>query len=268
MSFFKQVIKSFSAAFSVYSKIPMPHFKLESEDMKYHLCFFPFVGAVIAGVEILWLLFCSKYLTDSFIFEAVAISVPVLITGGFHVDGFMDTMDAIHSYADRNKRLEILKDPHVGAFAVISVILLFLLSLGFVGVIDKKALLYVFPPAFIISRILSGLSVLLFPKAKKDGMLYSESLTKSTWPVSFVLIIELIFIVATCFFVALKYCLLYYCVAQLCAVIFSFFYYYFMGKKIFGGITGDIAGFFVCIMEFLSLFSLAFVSIILRVLGA
>ena len=32
------------------------------------------------------------------------------------MDGFMDTMDAVHSYGDRTKKLEILKDPHLGAF--------------------------------------------------------------------------------------------------------------------------------------------------------
>ena len=36
------------------------------------------------------------------------------------MDGFLDTMDAIHSYGDRSRKLEILKDPHLGAFAVIS----------------------------------------------------------------------------------------------------------------------------------------------------
>lgn len=44
---------------------------------------------------------------------------PLIITGGFHVDGFMDTMDALHSYQPRERKLEILKDSHIGAFSVI-----------------------------------------------------------------------------------------------------------------------------------------------------
>ena len=41
----KKIGKAFVVAFSLYSKIPMPRFNWESEDMKYHLCFFPWVGA-------------------------------------------------------------------------------------------------------------------------------------------------------------------------------------------------------------------------------
>ena len=37
----------------------------------------------------------------------------------FHIDGFMDTMDAFHSYKPREEKLTILKDSHMGAFAVI-----------------------------------------------------------------------------------------------------------------------------------------------------
>ena len=45
--------------------------------------------------------------------------IPVWITGGIHLDGYADTCDALSSYGDREKKLEILKDPHCGAFAVI-----------------------------------------------------------------------------------------------------------------------------------------------------
>ena len=46
------------------------------------------------------------------------------------MDGFMDTMDAVHSYGDRTKKLEILKDPHLGAFAVICAVVYLLLYTG------------------------------------------------------------------------------------------------------------------------------------------
>lgn len=46
----------------------------------------------------------------------------LLITGGIHIDGYMDTMDAVHSYGNREKKLEILKDSHIGAFAVIMLV--------------------------------------------------------------------------------------------------------------------------------------------------
>ncbi len=45
--------------------------------------------------------------------------IPILVTGGIHLDGLLDTVDAKSSYGDRKKKLAILADPHVGAFAII-----------------------------------------------------------------------------------------------------------------------------------------------------
>ena len=48
----------------------------------------------------------------------------IIVTGGIHLDGWMDTSDAFFSYRDKEKRLEIMKDPNTGAFGVLSVIVL------------------------------------------------------------------------------------------------------------------------------------------------
>ena len=53
------ILKSFAVAFSMYSRIPMPRFKWDEKDMRYHLIFFPLVGAVIGGTLMLWKLFDS-----------------------------------------------------------------------------------------------------------------------------------------------------------------------------------------------------------------
>ena len=48
----------------------------------------------------------------------------IVVTGGIHLDGWMDCSDAYFSYRDREKRLEIMKDPRIGAFGVLSVIVI------------------------------------------------------------------------------------------------------------------------------------------------
>ena len=111
------VIKSFFIAFSIYSKIPVPQFAWKEEDMRYTLCFFPWVGAVIGLCFLLWNRFAGVYGIPSTARAAVGAVLPLAISGGFHADGFMDTMDALHSYRDRERKLEILKDSHIGAFA-------------------------------------------------------------------------------------------------------------------------------------------------------
>ena len=53
------------------------------------------------------------------LFAAAAACLPLLITGGIHMDGFMDTVDALASHQSRERKLEILKDSACGAFAVL-----------------------------------------------------------------------------------------------------------------------------------------------------
>lgn len=113
------VIKSLVIAFSMYSKIPMPHLELEEKDMRYVMGFFPLVGAV-TGLIMYGLYKISGYLYVPYISVSLILMIlPVVITGGIHLDGYMDTCDARNSYGDVEKKLGILKDSHIGAFAVI-----------------------------------------------------------------------------------------------------------------------------------------------------
>ena len=106
-------------AFSMYSRIPMPMFEWKEEDMKYAMCFFPAIGAVIGAVFFGMYLLLDRILTGKILAAVILLAVPLFITGGIHMDGFMDTCDARASYGDREKKLGILKDTHTGAFAVI-----------------------------------------------------------------------------------------------------------------------------------------------------
>ena len=81
--------KSFCVAFSLYSAFPMPRVNWTKENMKYAFCFFPLIGAMIGGILILWLHFC-QWMGFSLLFAAGATTLPVLLTGGIHMDGFGD----------------------------------------------------------------------------------------------------------------------------------------------------------------------------------
>ena len=86
------------------------------------------------------------------------------------MDGFLDTTDALSSWQPREKKLEILKDSHAGAFAIIMGCSYFVLALGVWSEMNLKAL----PVAgliFVVSRTLSSLALSTFPKANKSGSL-------------------------------------------------------------------------------------------------
>ena len=133
------MLKSLIIALAMYSKLPVPNIDWDEKNMRYAMCFFPVVGVIIgalvfgAGQLILRYTECGKLF-----FAAVMTMIPVAVTGGIHLDGFADTIDAVSSYKDREKKLEILKDPHTGAFAVIGLCAYFLITAALWSEVNLK----------------------------------------------------------------------------------------------------------------------------------
>ena len=241
------VIKSFFIAFSIYSKIPVPQFAWKEEDMRYTLCFFPWVGAVIGLCFLLWNRFAGVYGIPSTARAAVGAVLPLAISGGFHADGFMDTMDALHSYRDRERKLEILKDSHAGAFAIISCSVYFLAYTGIYSMLTAHAA-KVIAISFMLSRTLSGLSVICFPQARKKGQglvaTFSESAEKRVnrrTLMIYLIVLSALMIVVGKWSGA----------AAVIMALLVFWYYHHMCISKFGGVTGDLAGYFLQMCEIL-----------------
>lgn len=221
----------------------MPKSEWTDENMKYTLCFFPAVGAVIGLFAILWAKAGAYFHLGILAYTAGMVLIPVFITGGIHLDGFLDTSDALNSYQDREKKLEILKDPHSGAFAVIACVCYFAAYGGAVSEI-RPDLLPVFSCGFVLSRALSACSIATFPMAKKTGLAASFSgaakkqtvrISSAVWAASSLVLM----------------CLFHPAAGMLCtlAALLTFLYYYRTAKKQFGGITGDLAGWFLQVNE-------------------
>ena len=187
-----RIIKSFFISFSIYSKIPVPQFAWKEEDMRYTLCFFPWIGAVIGALELLWFWLCGWLGIGTLCYTAVGTAIPLVISGGFHVDGFVDTMDAFHSYQNRERKLEILKDSHIGAFAVIMLMLYYLIYAGAFSEIRQWKSMGVLAAGFFASRCLSGIGVVSFPSAKSDGLLYLFASSAHEWIVKISLYVQLV----------------------------------------------------------------------------
>ena len=247
-------LKALCIAFSLYSRIPVPNFEWKDRELRLHMVFFPWIGAVIGALLFGWLKLTEALHIGSIAYVLIGVAIPLLVTGGFHADGYMDCMDAFRSYKDRDEKLRILKDPHVGAFAVLMLVVLLLIYGGAYSQI-KAAFIPVLAGGFFLSRTLSALAVMFFPAAKKDGMLYSFS--RSAHGEKWKLVTLLTFInLAICFAFMLIMNPAAGALSALAAGL-CFLYYHYKSKKEFGGITGDTAGFFVCICETAIAFSLA-----------
>lgn len=135
--------------------------------------YFPLVGGII-GLLLAAVAYAVQYYGGNqvpvHVLAGGLIFLEVLITGGLHCDGFMDTIDGVFSGRSRERMLEIMKDSRVGAFGAIAFSLL---------VLVKYSLYLDIKPAFlpvaclampVVSRMAVVLAITLFPYARKEGL--------------------------------------------------------------------------------------------------
>ena len=231
-------------SFSIYSKIPVPQLEWKDEDMRYVLCFFPWIGAVMGGVAVLWGMLCSGLHLGIGLYGAVGTAIPLLVSGGFHTDGFMDTMDAFHSYQSRERKLEILKDPHIGAFSVIQLVIYYLIYFGAYTEIGSLRALIMTGAGYYLSRTLSGIGVVTLRNAKKEGLLYLFSSKAHEKTVKIWLYSQLLLCTLGMIWLSRSTGLV-----VVAGALLTFGYYRRRCYKELNGITGDTAGYFVTLCE-------------------
>ena len=248
------LLRTVAAAFSMYSAIPMPQFAWDEKTTRYLLCAFPLVGGVVGGAVWGWLWFCGRFQIGRVLLAAVATTIPVLITGGIHLDGFCDTVDALASHAPTEQKLQILKDAHLGAFALIGCCLYLLLTGGlwreFPGSSRACGMIGI---GFVASRALSGLSVVTFRCAKTSGLAagFADAAQKGRCA-GFLLTI---FWLCAYGMLWIQFQIGMACLLVLVAI---FLFYQRTSYRQFGGITGDLAGWFLQLAEFGMLFAVIF----------
>ena len=87
-----KLLSSCIIAISMYSRLPMPQIQWSRERMKHSMCFFPLVGLIQGLLLALWLWLAREVLGLSAAMTALwGTALPVLVTGGIHLDGFLDT---------------------------------------------------------------------------------------------------------------------------------------------------------------------------------
>ena len=238
------VRNGFCIAVSMYSRLPVPAAEWTKEGLAFALCFFPVVGVFIGAAELAWW-YLARYLScGDFLTGAVGALLPVFITGGIHMDGYMDTADARNSYGSTERRLEILKDSHLGAFAVIRFGSYLLLYAALYAELRQEGAILLAAMGFVVSRAWSAIAFVTLEKAKSSGTLYEFAAAadkRAVLSVSVLVIVILSAAGARLSPIA----------GSLFALVpaFVFFYYRKIAYREFGGITGDLAGYFLQLCE-------------------
>lgn len=239
----KTFFSSCVIAFSTYSRIPMPQVEWNEKNMRHTLSLFPLVGLAVG--LIFWAAdgICALLGAGTILRAALLTAVPVAVTGGIHLDGYCDTVDALSSHASREKKLAILKDSAAGAFAVIWCGVWFLL---YFGLMTELTGAFTAAAGFMLSRSLSALAVERLPSARSGMGATLKSGSRFPWWVlglytAAYLAAVLLWGEPVPGLVALAAAAGFYCI------------YKRMALKIFGGFTGDLAGWFLTVCELVML---------------
>ena len=154
----KTYLHAFLMCQSMFCSIPAPQIWDEKAKDKM-LPFLPVVGLEIGAIwaALAWL--CRFLQLPALVTGLILCAYPYLVTGFIHLDGYMDVTDAVKSWRSLERRREILKDSHVGSFAVIGIVLLLIAQFALFASAPETAndLVLIFVPA--VSRCCSSLAV-------------------------------------------------------------------------------------------------------------
>jgi adenosylcobinamide-GDP ribazoletransferase len=239
-------------AFAMFTKIPMPRINWEKTNMRYMFAAFPLIGLVNGAVLYGWFRLADWLNFGTSLYAAGLTLLPIFLTGGIHLDGFCDTIDALSSHAAPERKREILKDPNAGAFAVIYLGVYLLAYFALCTELDRTPLsIFLLGGISIISRAAGALSSIAFNSSKGGGLLdtFRDSASSVTvW-------------ICTCFISAYSGwagvgAVIYGNWSGVPAIIVTFaclIYVKIMSRRQFGGMSGDIAGFQIQLTELLAL---------------
>ncbi len=240
----KKFFEGFLLSLGMFSVVPVPFVEWTDSRAAFILPCFPLVGLVI-GLAWYGLAAVTGSWPTAYNAAVVAL-VPHLLTGFIHLDGYMDCCDAILSRRPREEKLRILKDPHTGAFAVISLGVLFMLA--FAGAFEAKVILpLVFLP--VLSRCFAAVMLLSLPPLSETG--YGAYMRNQTTAAGKVFLF-CVFLAALVLSVML--CGVFFTAATLVGLTLAALYAY----KDLKGVSGDVCGFVVVLGELAGLISLGF----------
>jgi len=227
-------VKDFLRALSFLTILPVGQLPLSEErELARSMAFFPLVGLIIGLLSAI-----GNYLLSLILPQSLALwftlGLVSLLTRGLHLDGFADTMDGLASGGSKERILEVMRDSRIGAFGVMSLILLFGAKYLALDQIPNPSIHY----SLILMTVMGRNSMVLVcfrsPYARSGeglGKPFTENLSPR----------EMAFSLASAIGISLLIMHVKGILVFLGVCLFSLAYRLFFIKKM-GGVTGDILG--------------------------
>lgn len=231
----KEILLPLAAAITFFTRLPLWRIvNVPDRSFKKIICFWPLTGWITGGLTVLsWWGF--SLLLPSLIALVLAFAFRVLLTGGLHEDGLCDFLDGFGGGRTKEDVLRIMKDSHVGSYALIGMIFYYLLLIGILNEMPDDFIAISIFVADPFSKMLTAFMMNLLPYARLEH----ESKTKTLFDK-----LNIGRVVAVLFFGLLPLVLLMNLKFWLATTlpVFTIIVIYFFVKRRIGGYTGDICG--------------------------
>ena len=158
-------------AFGLLTIFPVRYNEISARAFAYY----PLIGLVI-GMILVAAHFLFRLALPNLVAAVIIVALWAILTGGLHLDGFTDACDALFAATTRERRLEILRDVHLGSFGAAGLIILLMLKAASIANATTLAPIFLAP---ILGRWAMTLAV-LYPPVRKEGMavLFRAGLTR------------------------------------------------------------------------------------------
>ena len=249
----RNLYKALNMALSMFTIIPLPKYEWDEKCAKHIMKFYPLIGLIIGLLWYLSYVLLHKLQLSLMLLSSIMLVIPFLLTGFLHLDGFMDVCDALLSRRPKEDKLRILKDSTVGAFSVISLVLLLIMEFAAIySILNKKLDMSIIILIPVVSRCLVAYFMITRDMISESylGKLFKEG----TGKIDKVLLITIYCAVLTISFIIAGVIggIVVLGMAAIGLVLIM------KTNKELGGINGDVAGYILVLSEFIGLLILAF----------
>ncbi|RIV29294.1 adenosylcobinamide-GDP ribazoletransferase [Alicyclobacillaceae bacterium I2511] len=161
--------RTFALAVTFLSIIPVPTLAdVSQQELRHSVTWYPWVGALLGGVAFV-VQGAAGLVLPPLPATGLALGVYTLLTGGLHVDGLMDTADALGSRHNREAALAVMKDSRVGAMGVLVAVLLLGGKWSALAALPTRDL-WAFVAVPTVARMALVWSMTLAPSARPQGL--------------------------------------------------------------------------------------------------
>lgn len=238
----KNNLIGFLLSFQFFSSLPIrKQLPMNSQTVTTMYIMLPILGILMGcSLNIMHLVDEQFLQVSDLLFAILVVVAGIVMTGGLHLDGWIDMGDAYFSYQGQDKRLEILEDSRVGAFGAICLVVLLLLKIGFIFELlqnETRNISFYFLAIPFLSRLALLVYFATTDTVKDSGLAaYFKSSVNPTKVLSAIIIYILLFTLLTYLMVGLNAIFLIGCM-----LLFVFLYRKWTIRN-FGGMTGDLLG--------------------------